>query len=270
MTKRHVGKERLMECDNLESVKEYSGTLVTRNGSEAAVDTVMMEHSFDLLVNGIRISTIATTDEHHRELAAGHLICEGVIDQVTEIEAIVEKPGLVELSIPGRDFSDSRHKIHSAGGLGIYWKRLDETVTVPLQQKFCAAVLLDSLGYLSDVNRKRTAGAHSASLIAADGTLLHMAVDVGRHNAIDKVVGMAALNGDDRSRLFLLSSGRQPGGMVMKAAWAGIPLIISKGAPISSGIEIARRSNVTLCCFSTTEKTTVFSVSERIVMDSEI
>ncbi len=110
-----------------------------------------------------------------------------------------------------------------------------------------------------------THGAHMAGLIDAEGRLLYSALDIGRHNAIDKVVGAATLAGADISKLFLLSSGRQPAGMVLKAARAGIPLVVSKAAPISSGIDGARRANLTLACFADREKVNVFSCPERIV-----
>jgi FdhD protein len=119
--------------------------------------------------------------------------------------------------------------------------------------------------HLYDETQDKTGGAHTASLVDADGNLRYKAIDIGRHNAIDKVVGMAFMNGDDLSRMFLVSSGRQPAGMVMKAVRAGIPLIISKSAPISSGIDSARRANITLCCYATAEKVKVFSAPERIV-----
>jgi FdhD protein len=247
-----------------EIIRDYSSTKFTRDKAEAAIDPVMVEETFDLIVNGIKLSSIVTTGEFHRELAVGYLVTEGAIKNGSEIEEIEELEGAVSLRIRSFQEADSRHEIRSSGGMGINWERRDETVNVPLDQTFSILVLLDSLKHLYDETQDRTGGAHTASLVAADGTLQYKAVDIGRHNAIDKVVGMAILNGDDLSRMFLVSSGRQPGGMVMKAARAGIPLVISKAAPVSSGIDSARKANVTLCCFSTREKTKAFSVPERI------
>jgi FdhD protein len=156
------------------------------------------------------------------------------------------------------------HEIRSSGCVGINWDTRDEDVHLPLEQTFSSKILLESMKYLYDEIQDRTGGAHTASLVDANGRLMYKALDIGRHNAIDKVVGMAVLNGDDLSKMFLVSSGRQPAGMVTKAARAGIPLVISKAAPVSSGIDSARRANVTLCCFATSEKMKVFSVPERI------
>ncbi|MEZ4599396.1 MAG: formate dehydrogenase accessory sulfurtransferase FdhD [Syntrophotaleaceae bacterium] len=249
------------------SIRNYNSTKITREGAEPATDPVMVEETVDLIVNGTRLASIVTTPDLHRELAVGYLVTEGAVKNGQGIQSIEEKANCVLLEIRSFEHFDHWHELRSSGW-EINWDRPDEDVTVPLQQTFRIEVLLDSMRHLYDVTQDKTGGAHTASLVAADGTLKYKAVDIGRHNAIDKVVGMAVLNGDDLSQMFLVSSGRQPAGMVMKAARAGLPLIISKSAPISSGIDAARRSNVTLCCYATFEKTKVFSVPERISFDS--
>jgi FdhD protein len=256
--------------DPLEPVKDYSSTKITRNGTEPATDPVMVEETVDLIVNGTKLASIVTTPDLHRELAVGYLITEGAIKDGKDIQNIEEKEGWVLLQIRSFEHFDHWHELRSSGCIGINWERHDEDLTVPLEQKFRVEVLLDSLKYLYDEIQDRTGGAHTASLVDAEGALKYKAVDIGRHNAIDKVVGMAVLKGDDLSKMFLVSSGRQPAGMVMKAARAGIPLIISKSAPVSSGIDSARRANVTLCCYATREKTKVFSVPERIEIPERI
>lgn len=248
----------------VEAVRDYSSTKITREGTEPAIDPVMVEETVELIVNGTKLASIVTTPDLHRELAVGYLITEGAIKGRDDLESIEEKNSWVLLQIRSFEHFNLWHELRSSGCIGINWDRRDEEVRVPLTQTFRIEVLLGSLQYLYDETQDRTGGAHTASLVDADGALRYKALDIGRHNAIDKVVGMAVLNGDDLSKMFLVSSGRQPAGMVMKAARAGIPLVISKAAPVSSGIDSARRSNVTLCCFATKEKTKVFSVPERI------
>jgi FdhD protein len=91
------------------------------------------------------------------------------------------------------------------------------------------------------------------------------AIDVGRHNAFDKVVGKAYLDSIDVSRHFLLSTGRQSAGMVMKAARAGVPLVATKTAPLSTGVEAAEKAGVCLVCFVSHDKLSVFTHPERLV-----
>jgi FdhD protein len=246
-------------------IREYSSTKITRDGREPATDPVMVEETIELVINGTKLSSIVTTPDLHKELAVGYLVTEGAVKDGKDIEQITEKDGWVYLTIRSFEHFDLWYELRSSGCIGVNWDKRDDDLLLPLTQTFRVDVLLDSMKNLYDVTQNRTGGAHSASLVDADGNLRYKALDIGRHNAIDKVVGMAVLNGDDLSQMFLISSGRQPAGMVMKAARAGIPLIISKSAPISSGIDSARRSNITLCCYATSDKFKVFSAPERIV-----
>lgn len=246
-------------------MKEYDSVKITRQGREAASDSVIVETTVDLLVNGTRLSSIVTTPEHHKELVVGYLITEGAVKSRDDIQGIEETANKVDVKIKSFEHFDLWYELRSSGCIGINWEMRDADIHLPVDQKFPVGVVLDSLKYLYSEVQSQTRGAHVACLIDASGTLLYSALDVGRHNAIDKVVGMATLDGVDIKKLFLLSSGRQPAGMVMKAVRAGIPLVVSKAAPVSSGIDSARRSNLTLACFADKEKVKAFSCPERII-----
>jgi FdhD protein len=255
-----------MRVEDLESVKEYECLKVTRSGAEAVPDPVMVEETIDLIINGTKLSSIVTTPENHKELAVGYMITEGAVQGRDDIEAIREDGNKVFLKVRSFEHFDLWYELRSSGCIGVNWEGRDQDISLPIGQKFRVGTVLDSLRYLFSETQDRTRGAHSACLVDAEGTLRHKALDIGRHNAIDKVVGMAALAGDDLTKLFLLSSGRQPAGMVMKAVRAKIPVIVSKAAPISSGIDSARKTNATLCCFADKEKVKVFSAPERIIV----
>jgi FdhD protein len=245
-------------------VKEYECLKVTRTGAEPMPDPVMVEETMELIINGTKLSSIVTTPEHHKELAIGYMITEGAVQSMDDIEAVKEEGNRVYLKIRSFEHFDLWYELRSSGCIGVNWERRDESISLPVDQKFEIGAILGSLKYLITEAQDRTHGTHTACLVGADGALKYRAMDIGRHNAVDKVVGMAALAGDDLTKMFLLSSGRQPAGMVMKAIRARIPMVVSKAAPISSGIDSARRANLTLCCFTDREKTNVFSAPERI------
>lgn len=255
-----------MGVEEMNSVKDYECLLMTRSGAEKMPDPVMVEETIELIINGTKLSSIVTTPEHHKELAIGYMITEGAVQGRDDIEAVREDGNKVFLKIRSFDHFDLWYELRSSGCIGVNWEHRDDNVSIPVAQKFPIGAILDSVEYLRTEEQDRTHGTHVACLVAADGTLKHQAMDIGRHNAVDKVVGMATLAGDDLSRMFLLSSGRQPAGMVMKAVRAKIPMIVSKAAPISSGVDSARRANLTLCCFTNKDKTNVFSAPERIVI----
>ena len=93
---------------------------------------------------------------------------------------------------------------------------------------------------------RKTGGLHVAAIYREDGCLIALAEDVGRHNAVDKVIGMAALVGVDFGGCFVALSGRISGDVAFKAAKVGLPIVASLAAALSSGIASAQESNVTL------------------------
>jgi FdhD protein len=105
--------------------------------------------------------------------------------------------------------------------------------------------MITALNTKSSVHR-RTGGTHAAMLCSGEGGTLAFAEDVGRHNAVDKVIGTHALRGGDLSTCVLLSTGRQSGEMVQKACRVGIPVIASMTVPLISGLRLAEASGVTL------------------------
>jgi FdhD protein len=246
-------------------VKEYASVKVTRSGKELTKDPVLVEQTIELLVNGTRLSSIVTTGEAHKELAAGYLVTEGAVKSRDDIISVKEAGNKVDVEV--RNFEGYGHCLElRSAGIGIKWELREENIIIPVEQTYNIGVILDSLKYLFSDIHDMTRGAHTACIVDTEGRLVYKALDVGRHNAVDKVIGSAILAKKDLSKVFLLSSGRQPSGMVMKAVRAGVPLVVSKAAPISSGIDCAIKANITLACFADKEKIKVFSCPGRIIL----
>ncbi len=244
--------------------KRFNRSIMDYEGNQRAdCDDVAVEDSITLFVNDTRIATLIASPEMLRELCIGYLITEGVVSSFEEIQDVNVNEAKREayVTISSFDRFELWHEVRSAG-VGI--KRLThDDVAVSSDATFEKATLKKSLTYLDTQARRQTHGVHVAALFDKRGDLLAQAVDVGRHNAVDKVVGIYA--GKDFSQTFLLSSGRQPAGMVLKAARVGIPLVISKAAPISTGVETARRAGVTLICFANERQFATYSHAERLI-----
>lgn len=115
-----------------------------------------------------------------------------------------------------------------------------------------------------------TCATHSCFL-ARETALLFQCEDIGRHNAIDKAVGYALINGIDLRRSLLYSSGRMPADMAAKAIRAGIPLLASKGSPTASAIALARQHQLTLVCAARRDRMKLFSdPMEKETVDSPL
>jgi len=119
------------------------------------------------------------------------------------------------------------------------------------------------LNRISETFRK-TGGVHIAVLFDKEGQLIDYGEDVGRHNAVDKVIGAGAMRKVAFNSCFLVSSGRLTGDVVLKAARVGIPILASISAPISSGIEVAERANLTLIGFVRGGRINVYTHPKRI------
>jgi FdhD protein len=113
----------------------------------------------------------------------------------------------------------------------------------------------------------RTGGLHAAALFNADGELLVLREDIGRHNAVDKVIGWAFLEGRlPLSRQVMLVSGRGGFEIVQKALSAGIPLLASVSAPSSLAVQLARELGLTLVGFLRGQRFVIYSEEDRIAV----
>ena len=115
---------------------------------------------------------------------------------------------------------------------------------------------------------RETGGVHVAALYSMDGKLAALAEDVGRHNAVDKVIGAGVTKNIDFRDFFLTLSGRLAGDIALKAARMKIPLIASLSAAISSGLEAAQLTGITLIGFVRGKRMNVYTYPERIMFGS--
>jgi len=185
-----------------------------------------------LFIDGKAFTTLFDSPLELKELAVGHLITEGMVNfkEITEIE--VKDNEIHVLTLKESESSQG--------------KESDAHVFVDSDTIFDPEALFAGTNHLESEIYRLTRGTHLAALIDGKGKLAVQIVDVGRHNAVDKVVGAAFLQGLDISQLYMLSTGRQPAYMVTKAARAGIPLIATKAMPFDSGVEAAKKTNVCL------------------------
>ncbi len=242
--------------------KDYKAT--DRNdGLHARTYQVAVEDTIDLFVNSVHLAAILATPEMLEELGIGYLICEGIVKSNDDIKDIWIEGKSIKVEIEPSEHLELWRELRSSGCVGVRWDE-NEEIRIFSEAVFSRDAIKKSLKFLESDIYKKTHGTHAACLINKAGECVVKAIDVGRHNAFDKVVGRACMEGFDIDSLFLLSSGRQSAGMVMKAARAGIPLVATKTAPLNTGIEAAERTGVCLVCFVSAEKLSVFTHPERL------
>ncbi len=237
---------------------------INRCGPDGAVeinDHVVVEEPLEIRLDGHPVAVVMRTPGHDEELAAGFLVTEGIISQVSQLRKIEQRPEEnrllafledgVEVDLGGL----TRH-LFTGSSCGLCGKAtldaifndfppIDHVITVSND------VILALPGKLraAQATFASTGGLHAAGIFTASGELLIIREDIGRHNAVDKVIGHALLNGIDLSSKLLLVSGRISFEIMQKALAARIPALAAISAPSSLAVDFARQSGQSLIGF---------------------
>ncbi len=261
------------------------------DASAEATDELVAEEPLEIRAQSGMAETIAVimrTPGHDEELAAGFLFSEGLITRADELEALT--PGLDADGLPSPNILDVRaaagvnlgQRMRESGysrqfavnsSCGVCGKNTVEAACallppVPLDGFSIAPTTLYRLPDQLRAEQRvfsATGGLHGAALFDGAGALVAVREDVGRHNAVDKLVGRALLSGEAPLReRALMVSGRLSFEIVLKALVARIPVIAAVSAPSSLAIDLARSGGITLVGFLRGESCNVYSWPERI------
>jgi len=243
---------------------------------EQLEDLVAVETPINIYVNNKRFVTIFASPQLLKELAVGYLIAEGVIGSVKEISQINIRSNNVLVALKSIDINLEEFKLLKSittecTSIDNYVETLKTMSDIRIDSKLSIKAsnifkMIKEMNEMSKIYRK-TGGTHVAALFNKDAELMYLAEDVGRHSAIDKVIGLALLNGCNLSNLVLTSSGRITASMVFKVARAGVPIVVSISAPLNSGLIAAERIGITLICFVRGRRMNIYTHPERILID---
>jgi len=264
----------------LTQVMEWSdGRMLPRGDSLAAEEP--LEIRLGRGGNSSPLTVTMRTPGHDEELAAGFLWTEGIVDDPAQIEGLTAyvtsaagKQNGIEAALRDCEFDPAQlqRNFFAASSCGICGKasidairqrglrapnpdfRFDPEILCTLPEKLRAAQPVFS----------RTGGVHAAALFDSAGNLLVLREDIGRHNAVDKVVGWALLRGLlPLSESIMLVSGRGGFEIVQKALSAGLPVLASVSAPSSLAVQLARELGLTLIGFLRGRRFVVYAGTER-------
>ncbi|ANW17334.1 formate dehydrogenase accessory sulfurtransferase FdhD [Streptomyces clavuligerus] len=258
--------------------------------ASARPDTLVAEEPLEIRVNGRPLAITMRTPGDDFALATGFLVSEGVIGAADEVRAITYCEGATEDGVntynvvnvrlapgvpaPGPELE--RH-VYTTSSCGLCGKASLDAVrtatrfpvadTPPL--RVTPALLAELPDRLRAAQRvfDRTGGLHAAALFSRTGELLDVREDVGRHNAVDKLVGRAVREGGlPLSRAILLVSGRASFELAQKAVMAGVPVLAAVSAPSSLAVDLAAESGLTLVGFLRGTQMNVYAGAERVVL----
>ncbi|HWQ23118.1 MAG TPA: formate dehydrogenase accessory sulfurtransferase FdhD [Gaiellaceae bacterium] len=243
-----------------------------RPGRERAADRVAVEEPLEIRLGGEPVVVTMRTPGHDEELALGFCLTEGLAPVAARVPADLAA-NTIEVEATDFDPERLRRHFYTSSSCGVCGKGSIEAVRVAAERvasgvEVAEAVVASLPGRLLEAQRAfaATGGLHATGLFSPQGELLCVREDVGRHNAMDKVVGWAFLAGLlPLAEHVLCVSGRLSFELVQKAAVAGCPVVVAVGAPSSLAVELAADRGLTLCGFVREGRVTVYTEPWRIV-----
>jgi FdhD protein len=247
-------------------------------------DTLAAEEPLEIRIGGAPVSVTMRTPGHDFELAAGFLVTEGVVERPDDIRVIRYCTGdppqhynVVDVELAGAARARSAGAVRNfvtTSACGLCGKASIDTVRHRARFDVASdpvtvspSVLVTLPDRLRTAQRvfERTGGLHAAGLFDSRGELLGLREDVGRHNAFDKVIGRAVLDGGLPLRSHvILASGRASFELTQKALMAGIPILAAVSAPSSLAVDLAQEAGMTLVGFLRGETMNVYAGGQRL------
>ena len=277
------------------SIADTSVTAVTITRFSAAetchaADLVATEEPLEIIMSWLEdgkkvnknISVTMRTPGKDAALAAGFLFTEGIVRHASEIEAITTdafNPNKITVSLTDGtipNIQQTERNFYTSSSCGVCGKAsIDaiKTVSVFKNLKSSASISVETLYRLPALLRKQqetfeqTGGLHAAALFSPDASLTLLQEDVGRHNALDKLIGLALMQHLlPLTKNILLLSGRASFELIQKATMAGIPIVAAVGAPSSLAVQLAQEAGITLVGFLRNNSCNIYSHPERVIL----
>ncbi len=251
-------------------MSDAEARLVTGALRDGEPDEVAVEEPLEIRVAGEPIAVTMRTPGHDEELALGFLHGEGLIDAPREAGPTADFAANV-VAVGGPALPErSARRFYTTSSCGICGKGALEEVAVHAPPAapgpaVARALLAELPGRMAQPAFARTGGLHAAALFDAGGEPLLVREDVGRHNALDKVIGRALLDGAlPLHERLLCVSGRLSFELVQKAAVARCPVLVGVGAPTSLAVALAADRGMTLAGFARDGRVAVYAGAERV------
>ena len=241
-------------------------------GGDTERDAVAVEEPLELRIGGVAVAVTMRTPGHDEELALGFCLSEGLRPAAARLPDDLAA-NTVEVEAPGVDPERLRRSFYTTSSCGVCGKGALEAIAIEaprvesaLRVPFALVTSLPERLRAAQAAFAVTGGLHATGLFSPDGALLCGREDVGRHNAFDKVVGRAFLDGLLPLRdAVICVSGRLSFELVQKAALAGCPMLVAVGAPSSLAVDLARDRGITVCGFVRDGRANIYTAPWRVV-----
>jgi FdhD protein len=256
------------------TIEKYEIKKVINNEIHEKEDSIIKEQPLTIFVNGYELVTLMTLPLNLKELATGFIASENIIDDYNEIERInfSHQNTVVQIKIKKEvDINLYKKRTLTSGcGKGVTFTNLQDCALNEIHNDSFKinSKIINQL--MSEMQKKsklflKTGGTHTAAL-ADQEYIINVIEDIGRHNTIDKLIGHSYINKMDLQNMIIITSGRISSEIIIKVLKQKIPVLISRSAPTSQAVEIAREKNITLIGFTRGNRFNIYNDLNRIII----
>jgi FdhD protein len=264
-------------------IKEFPMWRYRKGTVKETNDVVVVEEPLQIRLGGEPFQVLMRLPGWEKELALGFLYTEGIVQNLAEVITIhfcgtgtdpMLPPNVVDVMLTEAALArrGRRHLEVSYSSCGLCAKEAVSEICQKVPQvasplTIPAPALLTLMDQLQEAQTiyRDTGGTHAVALASPDGKVFIHAEDVGRHNAMDKVIGRAVLTRQDLTHLVALLSGRISFEMALKTARAGIPILAAVSAPTSMALELAQNLNLTTVGFVRDQRLNIYTSPQRVL-----
>jgi FdhD protein len=261
----------------MKSIEIERTILRYENGeAENKEDIIVTEYPVTVKVNGQEFVTMVCTPEYIEDMVIGFLASEGIIRKYEDIDEIwiQEKTGVVHVNSTKvnpyyKDFQNKRYITSCCGMSRQGFVFVNDALTVKNMKNISTKLTFeDCFRLMSDMQRNAetfqlTGGVHNAALCEVGGVLLSR-MDIGRHNALDKIYGYCLKNNINMKDKIVVFSGRISSEILLKVAKIGCGIILSKSAPTDLALQLAEQLGITTVGFIRNQSLNVYTIPERV------
>jgi|Deesub1362A_J573_1020465.scaffolds.fasta_scaffold00039_71 FdhD protein len=224
---------------------------VVKEGGKTSTEEVdvCVDELYHIFLNSERIASLTALPTQLEEMAVGHLVCEGLLPNPPPSLNLEIQNNKIRVITTERTTETQAENNKTRGDV-----------------KITSDVIFSLIEHITENARlwRRTGGTHSTLIADSDGKVLFMCEDVSRHTAMDKAVGYCVMKGIELSECVVATTCRLSEGIVRKVARVGIPIIVSKAAPLSSGIEASVKAGITIVAFVRRPNLYIYTYPERV------
>jgi len=259
-------------------------TRVKRDQKSEKIDVVLIESAIDIIVNSKSIVNIVCLPDNLKELAIGFIYSIGIINSINDIKMIkideleskifIDLKDSLNVDLDILNLSSVNRVIDTTCGIPSPWrepiknliKESKQSSLIKKDIEISSKTIFSSIIEMQKQTTlfRETGGCHGAAIFDLNGTALSVKEDIGRHNAIDKVIGDLLIRKENLNNKLLTTTGRLTGDCVLKAVRARIPILASLSAAIESGIRLAFAYGITLIGFVRGNKMNIYTHSSRV------